>query len=145
MNEALHHIRQKYFLLLNNTIDSNGSNVPAYNKVPSDATEPFIKIYSVGVSEVDQNQDSFNLECTTRIEVVTGFDGDSGGELDLNRIVDSVLNIIRKRSSNYIDLSSNNFSVYTTVINSISYFEDDLEDKSYFRAIIEVINRVEKI
>ena len=145
MNEALHHIRQKYFLLLNNTIESNGSNVPAYNKVPSDATEPFIKIYSVGVSEVDQNQDSFNLECTTRIEVVTGFDGDSGGELDLNRIVDSVLNIIRKRSSNYIDLSSNNFSVYTTVINSISYFEDDLEDKSYFRAIIEVINRVEKI
>ena len=145
MYEALHHIRQKYFLLLNNTIDSNGSNVPAYNKVPSDATEPFIKIYSVGVSEVDQNQDSFNLECTTRIEVVTGFDGDSGGELDLNRIVDSVLNIIRKRSSNYIDLSSNNFSVYTTVINSISYFEDDLEDKSYFRAIIEVINRVEKI
>ena len=145
MNEALHHIRQKYFLLLNNTIDSNGSNVPAYNKVPSDATEPFIKIYSVGVSEVDQNQDSFNLECTTRIEVVTGFDGDSGGELDLNRIVDSVLNIIRKRSTNYIDLSSNNFSVYTTVINSISYFEDDLEDKSYFRAIIEVINRVEKI
>ena len=145
MNEALHHIRQKYFLLLNNTIESNGSNVPAYNKVPSDATEPFIKIYSVGVSEVDQNQDSFNLECTTRIEVVTGFDGDSGGELDLNRIVDSVLNIIRKRSSNYIDLSSNNFSVYTTVINSISYFEDDLEDKSYFRAIIEVNNRVEKI
>ena len=145
MNEALHHIRQKYFLLLNNTIESNGSNVPAYNKVPSDATEPFIKIYSVGVSEVDQNQDSFNLECTTRIEVVTGFDGDSGGELDLNRIVDSVLNIIRKRSSNYIDLSSNNFSVYTTVINSISYFEDDLEDKSYFRAIIEVVNRVEKI
>ena len=145
MNEALHHIRQKYFLLLNNTIESNGSNVPAYNKVPSDATEPFIKIYSVGVSEVDQNQDSFNLECTTRIEVVTGFDGDSGGELDLNRIVDSVLNIIRKRSTNYIDLSSNNFSVYTTVINSISYFEDDLEDKSYFRAIIEVNNRVEKI
>ena len=145
MNEALHHIRQKYFLLLNNTIESNGSNVPAYNKVPSDATEPFIKIYSVGVSEVDQNQDSFNLECTTRIEVVTGFDGDSGGELDLNRIVDSVLNIIRKRSTNYIDLSSNNFSVYTTVINSISYFEDDLEDKSYFRAIIEVVNRVEKI
>ena len=145
MNEALHHIRQKYFLLLNNTIESNGSNVPAYNKVPSDATEPFIKIYSVGLSEVDQNQDSFNLECTTRIEVVTGFDGDDGGEIDLNRIVDSVLNIIRKRSSNYIDLSSYNFSVYTSEIKSVSYFEDDLEDKSYFRAIIEITNRVEKI
>lgn len=145
MNEALHHIRKKYFDLLNNTITSNGATVPAYNKVPSDASEPFIKIYSVGATEIDQNKDSYNLECTTRIEVVTGFDGDSGGELDANRIVDSVLNTIRKRSTDYIDLSSESFSVYTTVINSVSYLEDDLIDKSYFRAIIEVLNRVKKL
>lgn len=145
MNEALHHIRQKYYALLNNTITVNGSTVPAYNRVPSDASEPFIKISSVSTNEVDQNADSFNVECITRIEVVTAFDGDSGGDLDANRIVDGVLNTVRKRSDNYIDLSSSSFNVYTTVVEGVQYIEEDAEDKTYFRSIIEVSNRVEKL
>jgi len=145
MNEALHHIRKKYYALLNDTITVNGSTVPAYNRVPTSASEPYIKISSVSTNEVDQNADSFNVECVTRIEVVTGFDGDSGGDLDANKIVDGVLNKIRKRSADYIDLSSDNFNVYTTTIEGVQYIEEDMDDKSYFRSIIEVSNRLEKI
>lgn len=145
MNEALHHLRKKYFTALNNTITSNGSNVPAYNKVPSNASEPYIKIYSVGASEIDQNQDSFITICETRIEVVTGFDGDDGGELQANQIVDGVLSRVRTRSSGYPDLSDDNFNVYTTQVERIQYLEEDMDDKSYYRVIIEISNRVEKI
>jgi len=145
MNEALHHIRKKYYALLNDTITVNGSTVPAYNRVPTSASEPYIKISSVSTNEVDQNADSFNVECVTRIEVVTGFDGDSGGDLDANKIVDGVLNKIRKRSADYIDLLSDNFNVYTTTIEGVQYIEEDMDDKSYFRSIIEVSNRLEKI
>ena len=77
--------------------------------------------------------------------MVTGFDGDSGGELQANQIVDSVINTIRTRSDGYPDISSNNFNVYTTQIENIQYLEDDFNDKSYFRAIIEVSNRIQKI
>jgi len=144
MNEALHHIRKKFYALLNGTITLNSATVPAYNRVPTSASEPFIKISSVSSNEVDQNRDSFNLECITRIEAVTAFDGDSGGELDANKLADSIINIIRTRSSGYIDISSDGFKVYTTVIESVNYIEEDMADKTYFRAIIEVSNRVEK-
>ena len=144
MNEALHHIRKKLYALLNGTITLNSATVPAYNRVPTNASEPFIKISSVSSNEVDQNRDSFNLECITRIEAVTAFDGDSGGELDANRLADSIINTIRTRSSGYIDISSDGFKVYTTVIESVNYIEEDMADKTYFRAIIEVSNRVEK-
>ena len=145
MNEALHHIRKRYYTLLNNTITSGGSTVPAYNRVPSSASEPFIKISSVSTNEIDQNADSFNVECITRIEVVTAFDGDSGGDLTANQITDEVINRVRKRSADYIDLSSDNFNVYTTTVEGIQYIEEDMDDKSYFRSIIEISNRVEKL
>lgn len=144
MNEAIHHLRAIYYARLNN-LTVGSLTIPAYNRVPSDASEPYIKIYSIGTREIDQTKDSFGINCETRIEIVTGFDGDSGGELQLNQIVDEVINTIRTRSSGYPDLSSDNFNVYTTEIENIQYLEEDFEDKSYFRAVIEVSNRIEKI
>lgn len=145
MNEALHHIRKAIISALSGQISINGSNVPIYNRVPESASEPFVKVYSVSNSEVDQNRSSFNSVCITRVEVVTAFDGDAGGELQCNQIVDSVLNLLRKRSADYFDLSANNFKVYTSINEGVTYFEDDLSDKTYFRAIIELSNRVQKI
>ena len=145
MNEALHHIRKAYFTRLNGAITSGGSTVPVYNMIPIDATFPFIKISSISVNETDQNRDSFNTLSETRIEVVTAFQGDSGGELQCNQIVDEVLNLIRTRSSGYIDLSSDSFNVYSTTLDQIKYVEEHLDDRSYFRAIIEIQNKVEKL
>jgi len=145
MIEALHFIRKAIIDRLTDSIVSNGVSVDVYNRVPSNATEPFIKVYSLQNNELDFNRDSFMLECITRIEVVTAFDSDSGGELQCNQIVSDVLKLVRTRSNGYFDLSSNGFNVYTSVLENTSYFEEDADDKTYFRAVIDLSNKVQQI
>ena len=145
MNEALHHIRKAIITRLTDAITINGSYVPVYNRVPSSASEPYIKVSSISNNEIDNNTTSFNTECITRIEIVTAFTSDDGGELQSNQIVNEALNLIRTRSAGYYDLSSDGFKVYTCTNESTTYLEDDLQDKTYFRVIIEISNRVEKV
>jgi hypothetical protein len=145
MNEALHFIRKAILTRLTDAISIGGSYVPVYNRVPSDASEPYIRVFSVSNNESDFNATSFISECVTRLEVVTAFDSDSGGELQSNQIVSNILNLVRTRSSGYYDLSSDGFKVITCTNGGVTYFEDDLEDKTYFRAIVEISNKIEKI
>lgn len=145
MNEALQFIRKAILSRLTDAISIGGSYVPVYNRVPSDASEPYIRVFSVSNNESDFNATSFISECVTRLEVVTAFDSDSGGELQSNQIVSSILNLVRTRSSGYYDLSSDGFKVITCTNGGVTYFEDDLEDKTYFRAIVEISNKIEKI
>jgi hypothetical protein len=145
MNEALQFIRKAILTRLTDAISIGGSYVPVYNRVPSDASEPYIRVFSVSNNESDFNATSFISECVTRLEVVTAFDSDSGGELQSNQIVSSILNLVRTRSSGYYDLSSDGFKVITCTNGGVTYFEDDLEDKTYFRAIVEISNKIEKI
>ena len=142
MKDPIKYIRQAMINALNGNISYNGSNVPVYGRVPSSASEPYIKIYSVQTNEADQNADEFITETLTRIEVITAFDSDSGGELEVNTIVNDILVIIRTRSSGYFDLSSNDFHVYTCVNEGVTYLEDDRNDKTYFTSIIDISNRV---
>ncbi len=143
MNEALHHIRKKYIDLITGNIDINGTNVPIYNVVPIGENTPFIRIYSYIQEEIDYNNTNFNTECVTRIEPITSFISDSGGEYHLNLIIDGILSLIRTQTN--IDLTAEGFNVYTTTIDKIRYFEDYKNDETYYRAIIEVANKVEKI
>ena len=131
MKDPIKYIRQAMINALDGNISYNGSNVPVYGRVPSSASEPYIKIYSVQTNEADQNADEFITETLTRIEVITAFDSDSGGELEVNTIVNDILVIIRTRSSGYFDLSSNDFHVYTCVNEGVTYLEDDRNDKTY--------------
>ena len=145
MIEALQFIRKAIIDRLTDAITVDGSYVPVYNRVPSSASNPYIRVFSVTHNEIDINRDSFTSECITRIEVVTAFDADDGGELQANQITSEVLRLIRTRSSGYYDLSSDNFNVYTCVNEGVSYEEIDQEDKTYFIANIEISNRVQKI
>ncbi len=144
MNEAIHHIRAKIFTVLNGNITLNGSNVDVYNRVPSNASHPYIWIYSLSTNEVNQNASKFNLECITRIECTTRFDADTGGDLDSNLLVNSVVSLLRTRSAGYFDLSSSNFKVYTSEVVSINYLQDDAGDHTYIKGIIELSNKVEQ-
>ena len=142
MREAFHHIRKKYIDAITGNISVDGSSVSIYNRVPSNAETPFIRIFSFQGEEADQNKSSFVSELTTRIEVITSYFGDDGGELNANKIVDGVLDIIRDRDN--IDLTTEGFNVYITNIDRIRYFEDYEENETFFRAVIDVTNRVEK-
>lgn len=144
MTEAIHFIRRAIITRLTDAITVGGSYVPVYNRVPNDASEPYIRVYSVDSNEVDQNADTFMLECTTRIEVVTSFIGDDGGELQANQIASEILTLIRTRSGNYFDLSADGFNVYTCINEGTSYLYEDGVEKTYFRAILTISNRVEQ-
>ena len=145
MREVIHRIRKAIIDALTGNVELRGSAIPIYGRVPSDATYPFVRIYSVSNDEIDQNRSSYNMEVITRIEVVTRFESDSGGELDCNLIVDECLSLLRTRSAGYFDLTEQGFNVYTSVNEGIKYLEDDFSDHTYFRAIIELSNRVQQI
>jgi len=143
MNEAFHHIRKKYIDAISGNITVSGSSVPIYNHVPTSVDTPFIKVYSYLQEEIDSNASSFTTECITRFEVVFGYFGDNGGEYELNQAVDGLLNIVRSRTN--VDLSAEGFNVYTTTVDKMKYFPAEFENgKTYFRAIIDVSNRIEK-
>jgi hypothetical protein len=145
MLEAIYYVRKAIIAKLNGNITIDGSIVPIYGRVPTNASYPFIRVYSLSNDETDQNQTSFTTETITRVECVTRFASDDGGELDSNLMVSKCLELLRTRSANYIDLSANGFNVYTSVNEGVKYLQDDLSDFTYFRAIIEISNKIEQI
>ncbi len=145
MLEAIHYVRKAIIAKLNGNVTIDGSIVPIYGRVPTNASYPFIRVYSLSNDETDQNQTSFTTETITRVECVTRFASDDGGELDSNLMVSKCLELLRTRSANYIDLSANGFNVYTSVNEGVKYLQDDLSDFTYFRAIIEISNKIEQI
>ena len=145
MNEVLHHIRKAFLDRLTDNLSVGGIDVSVYNVIPRNASYPLVRMYSVANNEVDLNRSAFNLEAQVRLEVITRFDGNSGGELQANQIVDSILNQIRTRSAGYIDLSAQGFNVYTITNEGVNYLQDDFDDHTYYRAIININVKAEKI
>ena len=145
MNEIVHHIRKAFLDRLSGNISVGGIDVLIYNVIPRNASYPLIRVYSVSNDEIDLNRSSFNVEASLRLEVITRFDGNSGGELQCNQIVDEVLNQIRTRSAGYIDLSANGWNVYAITNNGVNYLEDDFDDHTYFRAIVNINVKAQKI
>jgi len=145
MKEVIHRIRKALLDKLAGNIVLRGATVPIYNRIPSDASYPFIRIYSVSNDEINQNQTSYLTETITRLEVITRFSGDNGGELDSNLITDQVLQLVRTRSADYIDLDEQGFNVFSSTVAGINYLTEDGEDYTYFRTIIELSNKVQQI
>lgn len=145
MLEAIHYVRKAIIAKLSGNVLINSVAVPVYNRIPTDATYPLIRVYSVSTDETDQNQQSFNTETITRIECISKFYSDDGGQLDTNLMVSQCLENVRTRSANYIDITTDGFNVYTSVNNGVSYLEDDLSDSTYFRGVIELSNKIEQI
>lgn len=141
MLEAIHEVRKKIIQKLTNNVTIDSENVPVYGRVPNDADFPYIRVYSVSNNEVDQNRTSYNMETITRIECVTRYIADNGGELDVNSMVSQCLERLRTRSSDYINLTPN-FTVYTSENAGVTYLEEDMSDHTYYRGIIELSNRI---
>lgn len=144
MLEAIQFIRKAIINRLTGNILINGSALPVYNRVPSGTSVPYIYVYSVSTDESDYNQTSFITETITRIEVITRFQGDSGGELQVNQAVSQILALIRTRSNGYFDLSDDGFNVFTCINEGTTYLTDEDVDYTYFRGIIEISNKIQQ-
>jgi hypothetical protein len=119
--------------------------LPIYHRIPNEAVLPYIRVYSLGYNEIDQNATLYNLDCRTRIEVVSAYYGDDGGETEVNDIVSEIVFLLRTRVPDYIDLTDFAFKVYTSTIESVDYLEIDEADSTYFKAVIELSNRIQKL
>ena len=144
MKDATKFIRAKIITALNGNVSYGGSNVPVYNRVPSDATFPYIRVYSVSTSQINDNITAYNTEVITRLEVITRFPGDSGGDLQMNDIMNDIMELLISKTSSSFDLSSDNFKVYSTTNEGVSYVQEDTVDHTYFRAILELGNKIEQ-
>ena len=144
MKDATKFIRAKIITALNGNVSYGGSNMPVYNRVPSDATFPYIRVYSVSRSQINDNITAYNTEVITRLEVITRFPGDSGGDLQMNDIMNDIMELLITKTSSAFDLSSDNFKVYSTTNEGVSYVQEDTVDHTYFRAILELGNKIEQ-
>lgn len=145
MRNAIHFLRRAIINKLQGNITINNAVVPVYNRIPTDANYPLIRVYGVSTGEVSQNQTSYITENITRIECISRFYSDDGGDLDNDLMVSQILELIRTRSEDYVNLKGNGFKVYTSELNGVNYLQDDLPDYTYFRAIIEISNKIEEI
>jgi hypothetical protein len=142
MLESIHFVRKAIITALTSNVTIDSANVPVYGRVPNNASFPHIRVYSVSNNEVDQNRTQYNMETITRIECIARYISDDGGEYDVNSMVSQCLNLLRTRSSGYIDLSSDGFTVYTSENAGVTYLEEDMSDHTYYRGIIELSNRI---
>tara|TARA_R100001460_G_scaffold44151_1_gene80743 strand:- start:3553 stop:3993 length:441 start_codon:yes stop_codon:yes gene_type:complete len=145
MKDPIKFIRKKILDTCSGSVTLDGSNVLFYNRVPSNANYPYVRVYGLSTSQIDDNQSKYNVECITRIEVVTRFLGDVGGDLDANDIMTQIMNLLITKNQSGFDLSADNFNCYSVTNNGVTYLQDDLTDHTYFRAILELSNKVEQI
>lgn len=139
-----HHIRKAIFDALNGNVTYSGSVVPVFNKVPHNTTYPFIKIYGDSEKSVNLNQSDFINEVVTKIEVVTRFKGNAGGELQAQLISTLILDIIKPNAGTAFTGLHSGLNNFVCRLENIVYLEDYTKDNTYYRAIISFITDTQK-
>tara|TARA_R100000700_G_C3111047_1_gene104034 strand:+ start:97 stop:531 length:435 start_codon:yes stop_codon:yes gene_type:complete len=137
-------VRKGLFDVLNGNITYDSSNVPVYNVVPDNATYPYIIIYSLSSTDIEQNKEHYITDVETRLEVVTRFSSSSGGQLQANQIINSISQLIILKSG-LLNLSSDNYNVYSQTNNGISYLTEDLPDHTYYRGVLSMSVKLEQL
>lgn len=144
MKDPAYIVRKGLFDVLNGNISYDSSNVPVYNVVPDNAAYPYIIIYSVSTGQIEDNKTNYITDVETRLEVVTRFSSSSGGQLQANKIINSIAQLIILKTG-LLNLSSDNFNVYGQTNNGITYLTEDLPDHTYYRGVLEMSVKLEQV
>ncbi len=124
---------------------SSTTAIKLYNKVPSNVSYPFIRIYSQEERQIDNNNSRFMKDVITRLEVVHRNTTASGGELLNNSIVNQITSILLPNPGESLPITDYNISIYSTENLGITNFQDTFKDFTYHRSIIEISTRVELV
>mgnify|MGYP003110577203 FL=1 len=144
MKDPSHFVRKAVYDSLNGNVTLNSANVPVYNVVPSSATTPYILITSLQNDIVENIKDTFLMQVQTQVDIVTAFDTNTGGQLDVNLAMNQITNLLVSRNS-FFDLSANNFKCVSSQNNGIAYITDDTDTETIFRGVLTLINDVEQL
>jgi len=144
MKYAGHFVRKGILAKLVGSVDIGDGALPIYGRVPDSTTYPYAIVRTEGLNEIDHNRDSFTSTVTTVIEVVTRYPTDDGGQLVANQYINEILQLIRTRSSGYMDLTSDDFTVYGQEVESIDNVEEDYSDYYYYRCVLNLGVKVQE-
>ena len=144
MKNAKHIVRKGLIAKLSGNITYDAVTIPVYGRVPDNATYPYIIVKSQDMSEVDQNRDSFTSTISTLIEVVTRYRSSAGGQKVADEVTSLVMQEVRTRSDNYIDLSADGFTVYTQTLSGLPSIEERYKDQTYYRSQLNLDVRVQE-
>jgi hypothetical protein len=143
MKEPSYLIRKKVYDALDGNITLNSATLSVYNVVPSSGSYPYIYIYSISNDNTESNKSKYISSIITRVEVITAFDTNTGGQLDCNLAMNQITQLLVSQSS-YFDLSSDNFNVYGARNNGITYITEDTDTQTLYRAILSFESTVEQ-
>lgn len=144
MKYAGHFVRKGILSKLVGSVDIGDGALPIYGRVPDSTTYPYAIVRTEGLNEIDHNRDSFTSTVTTVIEVVTRYPTDDGGQLVANQYMNEILQLIRTRSSGYMDLASDDFTVYGQEVESIDNVEENYSDYYYYRCVLNLGVKVQE-
>lgn len=120
-------LRTAYYSALNGNITINGRVVPVYDGAPSNAVYPYILLSTQDSSEGIGCRNATATEDTILIDIVTGFQGNSGGKKQGDQIADQVLQIVHPD----LELSGDFQNLGTTLESSTTLTELSGSDKIF--------------
>lgn len=139
------HYAKKYVLsTIGTNVSYNALTVPVYGDVPSNASLPYITVYSVAQDDLDRNSDDFSYEANLRVEVVTsfgrGFQDSSACEI----ITSDALTLIRPTPSSTLNMSADSLSNYAIDLLATNIIKEEYPDNIYIRAITDLVFWIEE-
>jgi len=104
----------QYYSLLSGSITYDGSTVPVYDVIPSDATYPYIKIQERTALDMSTKTNQ-GQEVTQRIQIVDRYNHQTGTRSGIYEIGADVIATIRSRP---IQISLTDFNVITATLDN---------------------------
>ena len=103
--------------------------------------EPYIYIFSVSETEIDNQKENTPKEYYLYVEICTRYNSYGGGQRQVNRMMDEVTRALR--DGTYPDLTSVGYNIYNLTIGEIEEFSFKERGSNYYKARIPVLVRAE--
>lgn len=137
-------LRTKILGEINGHLTLNSVNVPVYDRVPKAIEFPFVVIQVSDENDSERCKDSYVHKSTVTINVITGFDGNYGGQSDADDITDQITQILFNTSGTYFSLG-NDFDIITSNVSSIQVIESQTDTYYIVQESIVVIYLVDQL
>lgn len=147
MKDCFAILQEKYFEALNGVLMSNGKVVPVYDSssIPADAVQPYVALSAIYGSENGEgSKTSYGQEVFFECRVYTKFLNAFGGKKQASIIADQIIQIIRVRQGDYLDLSPDFYMVKSS-LDSTNTMEEIVPDGVIISRIIRFNHIIQEV
>lgn len=116
-----------------------------YNRVPNNASMPYVIIGGQNSSDNQRTKDTFLYEHSILVEIITGNESGAGGDIDADNIADEICVILNPLTiSEYIQPASQ-FKIIVIELESSNAFNEDTETMVINRRLMRFRMIVEEL